>query len=491
MFYSIGSVIIDDIVLPDGETRMGVLGGGATHAAIGMRVWSERVGVCAAIGHNFPESARAELAAAFDLRGLLERDAPTPRAWQLFERDGRRTEVFRTDFDRFVAISPQPAELAGVLRDAEGAHLECGAPEPFGEWVRVLRAGGCKLILWEPWDLFCKPENLPLFSQLAPLVDVVSPNLLEARQLTGEHEPEAITAALLARGAKIVALRMGELGSLVAAPDMLPTAVPAVVGKLVDVTGAGNAYCGGLLVGLAETGDPEQAGRYGAVAASFALEQFGAVFSLDNVRERAKGRLHANPRRVVFDRLAPAWDTMPAPPGLDAKLARIAAAGNLASGDRVLDLGAGTGALIPALLQHRPALILAADLSPAMLFRLREKLGGRSEVRAFAADGGRLPLADDSVDAVLCHAVFPHFSDRRGALVELGRVARPGGRIVISHAVGRERVNAVHRGASDAILRGDILPPADEVAAQLSGLGWRVVETVDDEGLFLLVAEKS
>ncbi len=58
MFFSIGSVIIDDIVLPDGQTRMGVLGGGATHAATGLRVWSDRVGVCAAVGRNFPSLQR-------------------------------------------------------------------------------------------------------------------------------------------------------------------------------------------------------------------------------------------------------------------------------------------------------------------------------------------------------------------------------------------------------------------------------------------------
>jgi sugar/nucleoside kinase (ribokinase family) len=63
------------------------------------------------------------------------------------------------------------------------------------------------------------------------------------------------------------------------------------VEKIVDVTGAGNAYCGGFLVGLAETGDLAQAGRYGAVSASFALAQFGAMFPLDDLRDRAEQRL--------------------------------------------------------------------------------------------------------------------------------------------------------------------------------------------------------
>jgi cytidine kinase len=268
---SIGSVLIDDIVLPDGRTRMGVLGGGATHAAMGMRVWSERVALLAALGRDLPAADRGELARAFDLRGQVRRDAPSPRAWQLYEDDGRRTHVDRT-----------------------GARLECDAPDPLRAWMARLRAAGCRHILWEPWNVFCRPESRALFGELAPLLDVFSPNLVQARRLTGLEEPREVLAALLAAGVRVAVLRMGEAGSLVAGRGEVPVAVPAVpVASIVDVTGAGNAYCGGFLVGLAEAGDLGQAGRYGAVSASVALEQFGATFPLDGLRARAEQRLRA------------------------------------------------------------------------------------------------------------------------------------------------------------------------------------------------------
>jgi cytidine kinase len=292
LFLSIGSVVIDDIVLPDGRTRMGMLGGGATHAAMGMRVWSGRVALLATLGRDVPEADRRKLARAFDVRGLSTRDAPSPRAWQLYEHDGRRTHVDRTDADLFMAMCPRPDELPAEYAGASGVRLECDAPDPLREWTARLRAAGCRRILWEPWNVFCRPENRRLFGQLAPLLDVVSPNLLQARRLTGLEDPRQVLTALLEAGARVAALRMGEAGSLVAGQGEAPVDVPAVpVSSIVDVTGAGNAYCGGFLVGLTETGDLGQAGRYGAVSASFVLEQFGAMFALEDVRTRAEQRL--------------------------------------------------------------------------------------------------------------------------------------------------------------------------------------------------------
>ncbi len=209
MFLSIGPVVIDDIVLPDGHTRMGMLGGGATHSAMGMRVWSGHVALLAPLGCDVPEADRGRLARAFDLRSLARRDAPSPRAWQLYEHDGRRTHVDRTDADLFMAMCPRPDELPAEYAGASGARLECDAPDPLREWMARLRAAGCGHILWEPWNVFCRPENRELFGQLAPLLDVVSPNLLQAQRLTGLKDPRQVLAALLEAGVRVAVLRMG------------------------------------------------------------------------------------------------------------------------------------------------------------------------------------------------------------------------------------------------------------------------------------------
>jgi sugar/nucleoside kinase (ribokinase family) len=268
---------------------------------MGMRVWSERVALLAPLGRDLPEADRGKLARAFDLRGPTRPAAWCPRAWQVYEHDGRRTHVDRTDADLFMAMCPRPDELPAECAGARGVRLECAAPDPLREWLARLRAAACAHVLWEPWNVFCRAENRPLFGQLAPLLDVFSPNLLQAQRLTGLEDPRQVVRALLAAGVRIAVLRMGKAGSLVAGPSGPPVAVPAVpVRRVVDVTGAGNAYCGGFLVGLAETGDLEKAGRYGAVSASFALEQFGAMFARKDLRRRAEQRLRSgghDPRR--------------------------------------------------------------------------------------------------------------------------------------------------------------------------------------------------
>jgi sugar/nucleoside kinase (ribokinase family) len=291
LYISIGSVIVDDIVLPDGKTYMGMFGGGSTHAIAGMRVWADQVGLVSWVGDNFPDDMKALLQQEFDLRGVVRRHLATPRAWQVFEWDNKRTEIFRTSMDEFVFNSPKPAELPLEYNGAAGVHLQCEVHH-FHEWVNLLRGHGTRVIVWEPWGELCTQSNRAIFRELMPLVDAISPNLLEAKCLTGQEEPVAIAQAMLEDGARLVALRMGAEGSLVMGKDFQPVRIPAVqVEKIVDVTGAGNAYCGGFVVGLAETGDPLQAGCWGAVSGSFALEQFGALYPFEGVRSKALQRL--------------------------------------------------------------------------------------------------------------------------------------------------------------------------------------------------------
>ncbi|HJZ45841.1 MAG TPA: hypothetical protein VKE41_01705, partial [Roseiflexaceae bacterium] len=108
-YVTFSNLIIDDIVLSDGRSFMNTLGGAGTHALIGMRVWSGRLGFMATVGLDFDPQHRASLEAlGVDLRGLIERqEYRTARAWQLFEPDERRIEVFRTSEEDFERAKPR------------------------------------------------------------------------------------------------------------------------------------------------------------------------------------------------------------------------------------------------------------------------------------------------------------------------------------------------------------------------------------------------
>ncbi|KAJ5196687.1 hypothetical protein N7449_007166 [Penicillium cf. viridicatum] len=156
---------------------------------------------------------------------------------------------------------------------------------------------GRPLIIWEPAPLSCKPENLAACLETVALVDVFTPNHLELTAFF-ENSPVAssnrseierlgsrfLTSGVGPEGKGAVVIRAGENGCFVQSHNItsqwLPPFYTADMGeeqsKVVDPTGAGNAFLGGYAIGhLQRMGNILEAACYGSVAASFALEQVG------------------------------------------------------------------------------------------------------------------------------------------------------------------------------------------------------------------------
>jgi sugar/nucleoside kinase (ribokinase family) len=288
----VGNIIIDDIVLHDGRVRMNTLGGAGIHALMGLRVWSSEVGFIAGAGLDLPAEHRATLTkCGADLAGVRWEHLPTPRAWQLFEEDGRRTEVFRTQFKDLQRLEAQPQHFPPSYVGARGVYILTDRPDTLRSWVAHLRGHAVPVILWEPSSYWMEPGHRTEFARQVAEVDIVCPDMDAAACLYGESDPHRLVLAMHHDGARVVALRMGKAGSLVGEAGGETHAIPIWPAEVADVTGAGNAYCAGFLFGYAESSDVYAAGLHGAVSASFAVEQFGPIPWRADLAQEAQRRL--------------------------------------------------------------------------------------------------------------------------------------------------------------------------------------------------------
>lgn len=106
--------------------------------------------------------------------------------------------------------------------------------------------------------------------------DIALPSLDDSRQLTGLDAPEAIADYYLGLGAPLVALKMGDEGSLIATAAG-KTRIPPFKVEAVDATGAGDTFDGAFLARLLAGDTPDAAVRYANVAAALSTTGYGAV----------------------------------------------------------------------------------------------------------------------------------------------------------------------------------------------------------------------
>jgi sugar/nucleoside kinase (ribokinase family) len=115
------------------------------------------------------------------------------------------------------------------------------------------------------------------------LVDVLKPCKAAARELTGEADYEKITKELLRLGPSLVALTLGADGCLIATPKEL-VHVPAYKVDVLDTTGAGDAFMGGLSYGLLQSWDLKRVGAFANACAALCCTKVGAR-AMSNLRE--------------------------------------------------------------------------------------------------------------------------------------------------------------------------------------------------------------
>lgn len=273
-YLSTGGVILDDIVFPDGRTAMNFLGGGGVYTAAGMRLWSDQVGLWGRVGPDFDLELLSPLALTENL--LQVNEQPTPRAWQLYEEDGTRTQIPRIPEAIWRAqLEPAIADLPD-LSGVRGIHLTVRGHGDEPEVLAWLADQGLTVSLEPIVDAETPGRRRDIILACLGHTDIFSPGLSDAYGLLGHQPVRDLLTALADRGPRLVLLRQGAAGSTVydRQADRF-WQVPAAPAQVVDVTGGGNAYCGGFLVGWLEHGQVEQAAARAAVSAAITLEQVG------------------------------------------------------------------------------------------------------------------------------------------------------------------------------------------------------------------------
>ena len=132
----------------------------------------------------------------------------------------------------------------------------------------------------------------------------------------------------------------------------------------------------------------------------------------------------------TFDRWAGSYERDPFSRSIARLQSEALEALELREGDRVLDVGCGTGAAVRAAAEVVERAV-GVDLSPKMLAEARERAQGLSNAEFVEGDSERLPFGDGEFTAVLCTTSLHHYPHPDAAAREIARVLAPGGRAII------------------------------------------------------------
>jgi len=284
----IGNLTIDDVVLPNGVTRMAMLGGNCLHAATGVVAAGARAAIVARRGDDFPPGALAALAGAgIDVSGLVEIAGPTVRNWVVYEEDGSRRWLYRTPVGRAEQVAPEPDDLAGDR--LEGAAVVHVAAMPLGNAERIVDrvrrlAPGAVLTLdtHETWDAGLADRVLAL----ARAVDLFVPSQEELAVLVSAASPAEALRSVAAAGVAACVVKAGTEGAYLLQDGRI-THIPAMAVRVDDTTGAGDAFCGGLAAGLAQGLSARESVGLGTAVAGIAITGSGSLRLLESGHDRS------------------------------------------------------------------------------------------------------------------------------------------------------------------------------------------------------------
>ena len=154
---------------------------------------------------------------------------------------------------------------------------------PMARILKTARTIGLTTSLDTAWDL--KGRWMRALKPCLPYLDYFMPSEREVKMLLGYANPVKAAKAFLEMGAKCVVIKQGEKGSFLKRRDGLEIQVPAFKAKVVDTTGAGDAFCAGFIKGLSLGWDPVRCLKLGNAAGSNAVGALGATAGIHSFQK--------------------------------------------------------------------------------------------------------------------------------------------------------------------------------------------------------------
>lgn len=295
-----GTIGIDTVHTSTGVAE-GVPGGSCAYFAAAASFHAP-VRVVAAVGGDWPEEHRRVLASFrnVDLSGLEVRPGSKTFAWggRYFDDLNRR----ETLYTHLGVVEEHPPRVPESFHDSEFVFL--ANTHPAVQMELLSHFPRRKLAVADTMDLWINIADEPLKALLRQ-VDGLALNYEEAEQLAGTRNPVTAARRILEMGPKFVTVKKGEHGAILVHREgvaVLP-AYPAELEHVVDPTGAGDSFAGGMMGYLASTGRTDleavqTALAWGTVTASFTIESFGLSRLQTLTREEIDRRM------VAFQRAA-------------------------------------------------------------------------------------------------------------------------------------------------------------------------------------------
>lgn len=294
----VGSTALDSIKTPKAENPR-LLGGSASHASVAASFFGP-VKLVGVVGEDFPERyIRLYRRHGIDLEGLQRLPGKTFHWSGEYEANMNNRRTLRTELGVFEKFTP---ELPAAYQATPFVLLANIAPALQHHVLDQMRRP--RFVAADTMDLWLKVA-LPDLVRLLKRLDAFVLNDSEAQQLTGEDNLLAALKQIHRRGPKYVVIKQGSHGSVLSGPRGLFVCPAYPLRKVVDPTGAGDSFVGGMMGYLAAAKGPidshiRRAMVYGSVVASFCCEGFGLQRTTNVTRAQIDGRVRELERLTRF-----------------------------------------------------------------------------------------------------------------------------------------------------------------------------------------------